>query len=85
MAKEWAKPFYNSKQWKQCRKSYIAHRISIDGGMCEHCHRELGYIDHITELQDLGRMPRSLLMGATGQSKRPVHNSQVSDYTVGYT
>jgi len=56
MAKEWAKPFYNSKQWKQCRKSYIAHRISIDGGMCEHCHRELGYIDHITELQDLGRM-----------------------------
>ena len=51
MAKEWAKPFYNSKQWKQCRKSYIAHRISIDGGMCEHCHRELGYIvDHITEL-----------------------------------
>ena len=33
MAKEWAKPFYKSKAWKQCRSSYIK---SVDG-LCERC------------------------------------------------
>ena len=33
LAKEWAKPFYNSKEWKQCRVSYIA---SVHG-LCETC------------------------------------------------
>ena len=37
MAKEFAKGFYNSKQWKKCREAYIAHRKAIDGGMCETC------------------------------------------------
>lgn len=46
MAKEFAKRFYQSKQWKQCRESYIADRICIDGGMCERCHENLGYIVH---------------------------------------
>ena len=46
MAKKWAKSFYNSKQWKRCRDSYIEHRISIDGGMCEECKDEQGYIVH---------------------------------------
>lgn len=46
MAKEFAKKFYNSKPWKQCREAYIAHRITIDGGMCERCHKRLGYIVH---------------------------------------
>ena len=51
MAKEFAKPFYNSKQWINCRKSFISYRITIDGGMCEHCKDKLGYIvDHIEEL-----------------------------------
>lgn len=51
MSKEFAKAFYNSKVWKDCRKSYIAERINIDGGMCETCHEQLGYIvHHITEL-----------------------------------
>ena len=51
MAKEFAKPFYNSKQWINCRKSFISYRITIDGGMCEHCKESLGYIvDHIEEL-----------------------------------
>lgn len=51
MAKEWAKWFYKSKAWLQCRTAFIAYRISIDGGMCEHCQTELGYIcDHIDEL-----------------------------------
>ena len=33
MSKIWAKPFYNSNQWKQCRVSYIA---SVHG-LCETC------------------------------------------------
>ena len=51
MARDFAKRFYNSKAWKLCRKSFIALRISVDGGMCQHCQKELGYIcDHIDEL-----------------------------------
>lgn len=46
MAKEFAKTFYNSTAWKKCRASYIAHRISIDGGLCETCHEAPGYIVH---------------------------------------
>jgi 5-methylcytosine-specific restriction endonuclease McrA len=51
MAKPFAKPFYNSGRWKKTRKAFIELRISIDGGMCQHCKKELGYIvDHIKEL-----------------------------------
>ena len=46
MAKEWAKPFYNSKAWARARDGYIAERIRIDGGLCEQCHKEMGYIVH---------------------------------------
>ncbi|MGB4660168.1 MAG: HNH endonuclease [Mobilitalea sp.] len=46
MAQEFAKRFYNSKVWKECRASFIAVRIAIDGGMCMTCHKELGYIVH---------------------------------------
>jgi hypothetical protein len=46
MAQEFAKKFYNSKAWKECRASFIAKRIAIDGGMCMTCHKELGYIVH---------------------------------------
>lgn len=46
MAKPWAKVFYNSTQWKQCRASYISYRQSIDGGICEDCGERLGYIVH---------------------------------------
>ncbi len=46
MAKEWAKPFYNSKAWIRCRDSYIAYRIAVDGGVCEECKRQQGYIVH---------------------------------------
>lgn len=49
MAKEWAKPFYNSKQWIKCRKAFIAERISIDGGICQRCKDNLGYIVHHKE------------------------------------
>lgn len=51
MAREFAKGFYNSKAWKKCREGYIAKRKSIDGGLCETCHRRMGYIvHHKTEL-----------------------------------
>ena len=33
MAKEWAKSFYNSKAWQDCRESYIQ---TVDG-LCERC------------------------------------------------
>ena len=46
MAKEWAKFFYNGKAWIRCRDSYIAYRISVDGGVCEECRHEQGYIVH---------------------------------------
>ena len=46
MAMEYALTFYASKQWHKCRQAYIAERQAIDGGMCERCHDELGYIVH---------------------------------------
>jgi len=46
MAQEWAKAFYRSIAWLRCRASYIAKRIAIDGGMCEECGEQLGYIVH---------------------------------------
>lgn len=49
MAKTWAKGFYNSKKWKDCRSSYISIRQSIDGGMCEMCHQNVGHIIHHKE------------------------------------
>lgn len=46
MAKEWAKRFYKSKAWRECRQSYM----SKVHGLCEHC-SGIGYIlDHIKEL-----------------------------------
>lgn len=49
MAQEFAKPFYNSKAWKKCRASFIAYRQSIDGGLCQTCHENIGYIVHHKE------------------------------------
>ena len=34
MAKEWAKKFYNSKAWRDCRERYI-HSVH---GLCERCY-----------------------------------------------
>lgn len=41
MAKEFAKAFYKSKEWKKCRESYIKSVF----GLCERC-GEPGYIAH---------------------------------------
>lgn len=46
MAKEFAKSFYDSAVWKKCRAAYIAERIMIDGGLCEKCHLQPGFIVH---------------------------------------
>ncbi|HZJ99093.1 MAG TPA: HNH endonuclease [Tissierellaceae bacterium] len=51
IAKDYAVKFYNSKQWRDCRRSYI----SKVHGLCEHCFKEgkhvPGYIvDHIEEI-----------------------------------
>lgn len=46
MARAFAEKFYHSAAWKHCRESYIAYRVSIDGGLCETCHERLGKIVH---------------------------------------
>lgn len=46
MAKKWAKAFYNSSKWRKCRDAYIQYRMLIDGGICEECKEEPGYIVH---------------------------------------
>ena len=46
MAREFAKKFYNSKAWRKCRAAFIAKRRAIDGGMCQRCSRDVGYIVH---------------------------------------
>ncbi len=63
MAKAFAKKFYNSKAWLRCRAAFIAERVLIDGGMCQHCGNKVGYIvDHIKELtpENIGRPEVSL-------------------------
>lgn len=46
MAKNFAKAFYKSKKWQDCRQSFIDERTLIDGGLCQICHKKLGYIVH---------------------------------------
>ena len=46
MAKEYAKSFYKSDKWLQCKMSFIAERRAIDGGLCQRCRKRYGYIVH---------------------------------------
>jgi 5-methylcytosine-specific restriction endonuclease McrA len=46
MAREFSDKFYHSKKWKDTRKLFIANRNSIDGGMCQRCKKDIGYIVH---------------------------------------
>ena len=51
MAREFSKSFYDSPAWRRVRKCFIANRITIDGGLCQMCKIEQGYIvDHVIEL-----------------------------------
>ena len=38
--------FYTGTKWQKCRKSFIAERVAIDGGMCQDCGEKLGEIAH---------------------------------------
>ena len=49
MAKDFARSFYKSKAWSKCRNAYIRQRVGIDGGLCEECKDDLGYIVHHKE------------------------------------
>ena len=42
------KQFYKTKAWQRARQAYIDYRIALDGGLCEVCHEELGWIVHHT-------------------------------------
>ena len=46
MAKEWAKAFYNSKEWQEVREL----RIGKDHGLCKICGKPGNEVDHIIEL-----------------------------------
>lgn len=46
MAKDFALAFYHSRRWQECRKAFIKERVALDGGVCQRCHEELGYIVH---------------------------------------
>ena len=47
--KDWAKKFYKSQAWLKCRNAYIRKRVGIDGGLCEECKDDLGFIVHHKE------------------------------------
>ncbi len=40
MAREFAKAFYNSTEWKQCREQYIKSMPKYKRGLCEQCYRK---------------------------------------------
>lgn len=46
MAKAFAKSFYKSKRWQDCRQSFIAERMLVDGGLCQLCKERHGFIVH---------------------------------------
>lgn len=48
------KQFYKTQAWRRARASYIGYRQAIDGGLCEVCGEEPGYIvHHKTWLNDI--------------------------------
>ena len=46
MAREFTNGFYDKANWKKCRNSFVSKRVSIDGGLCERCKKDLGVIVH---------------------------------------
>ena len=44
--KDFARGFYNTEPWLSVRRAFIDSRIGIDGGLCQECRDELGYIVH---------------------------------------
>lgn len=50
MARDFARAFYAGRPWKECRGSFIASRIAIDGGKCYRCDKQGYIVDHVIEL-----------------------------------
>ena len=48
MAREFAGSLYRRARWRKCRAAFIADRFAVDGGMCQRCREDLGYIVHHT-------------------------------------
>ena len=46
MSKDYAKSFYHSAKWQHCKNAFISERRAIDGGLCQRCHKQYGYIVH---------------------------------------
>ena len=46
MARDFSRSFYKSDEWQTVRQAYIRIREGIDGGMCELCGKDYGYIVH---------------------------------------
>jgi 5-methylcytosine-specific restriction endonuclease McrA len=46
MAKDWAKQFYNSKAWKECRKIVLRRDLYT----CAHCYGRAEEVHHVIEL-----------------------------------
>ena len=44
--REYAQQFYHSDAWHKCRNAYKQKRMLIDGGLCEECRLNQGYIVH---------------------------------------
>lgn len=44
--RDFAKDFYSSTKWRRCRKLFIGERTMTDGGLCQRCHKEPGFIVH---------------------------------------
>ena len=70
MAKEFAKAFYHSRQWKKCRDSYIRQRIGIDGGLCELCQSSLGYIVHHKDFKTVPKILETPYIPSTENPKK---------------
>lgn len=40
------KQFYKTQAWRRARDAFIETRKALDGGMCQNCGQDLGYIVH---------------------------------------
>ena len=73
MARDFAKAFYNSKEWQHCRDAYIEHVH----GLCERCHRPGWIVHHKCYLTPANiEDPDGVFMPGLPQSGARQHGSQ---------
>ena len=73
--RDFAKGFYNTEPWLSVRKAFIASRIGIDGGLCQECRDELGYIVH----HRIELTPQNINNMGRGKGTHRIHFHMVSD------